>query len=131
MIIGQSIGSISYNCVICDVYIIFLCCARNHADGLVASTEKALKEHGDKVSTEEKTKVETSINDLKEALKGDDTEDIKKKTGELTEASMKLGEAIYKDMQEQTKETAQDEPKKENKKDDDGVIDADYEEVKD
>jgi molecular chaperone DnaK len=105
--------------------------ARNHADGLVASTEKALKEHGDKVSAEEKTKVETSINDLKEALKGDDTEDIKKKTGELTEASMKLGEAIYKDMQEQTKETAQDEPKKENKKDDDGVIDADYEEVKD
>ena len=56
--------------------------ARNH-DGLVASTEKALKEHGDKVSAEEKTKVETSINDLKEALKGDDTEDIKKKTGEL------------------------------------------------
>ena len=105
--------------------------ARNHADGLVASTEKALKEHGDKVSAEEKTKVETSINDLKEALKGDDTEDIKKKTGELTEASMKLGEAIYKDMQEQAKETAQDEPKKENKKDDDGVIDADYEEVKD
>ena len=44
---------------------------------------------------------------------------------------MKLGEAVYKDMQEQAKETAQDGPKKENKKDDDGVIDADYEEVKD
>ena len=105
--------------------------ARNHADGLVASTEKALKEHGDKVSAEERSKVETSINDLKEALKGEDVEDIKKKTGELTEASMKLGEAVYKDMQEQAKETAQDGPKKENKKDDDGVIDADYEEVKD
>ena len=105
--------------------------ARNHADGLVASTEKALKEHGDKVSAEEKTKVETSINDLKEALKGDDTEDIKKKTGELTEASMKLGEAIYKDMQEQAKETAQDGPKKEEKKEDDNIVDADYEEVKD
>ena len=49
-------------------------------------------------------------------MKGDDTEDIKKKTGELTEASMKLGEAIYKDMQEQAKETAQDGPKKEKKK---------------
>ena len=105
--------------------------ARNHADGLVASTEKALKEHGDKVSAEEKTKVETSINDLKEALKGDDTEDIKKKTGELTEASMKLGEAIYKDMQEQAKETAQDGPKNEEKKKDDNIVDADYEEVKD
>ena len=105
--------------------------ARNHADGLVASTEKALKEHGDKVSAEERSKVETSINDLKKALEGEDVEDIKKKTGELTEASMKLGEAVYKDMQEQAKETAQDGPKKENKKDDDGVIDADYEEVKD
>ena len=101
--------------------------ARNHADGLVASTEKALKEHGDKVSAEEKTKVETSINDLKEALKGDDTEDIKKKTGELTEASMKLGEAIYKDMQKQEEE----QPKTEEKKKDDNVVDADFEEVKD
>ena len=106
--------------------------ARNHADGLVDSTEKALKEHGDKVSAEEKSKVETGINDLKEALKGDDVEDIKKKTGELTEASMKLGEAVYKDMQEKAKETAQDGPKKEEqKKNNDNVVDAEFEEVKD
>ena len=108
--------------------------ARNHADGLVDSTEKALKEHGDKISAEEKSKVETGINDLKEALKGEDVEAIKKKTGELTEASMKLGEAVYKDMQEQTKETAQDGPKKETKKKDDkdikeNVVDAEFEDV--
>jgi len=101
--------------------------ARNHADGLVASTEKALEEHGDKISAEDKTKIETSINNVKEALKGEDTEDIKKKTGELTEASMKLGEAVYKDMQKQQ----QEQPKTEEKKKDDNVVDADFEEVKD
>ena len=103
--------------------------ARNHADGLFDSTEKALKEHGDKVSAEEKSKVETGINDLKEALKGEDVEAIKKKTGELTEASMKLGEAVYKDMQDKAKETAQDGPKKEEKKKDDNVVDAEFEDV--
>ena len=103
--------------------------ARNHADGLVDSTEKALKEHGDKISAEEKSKVETGINDLKEALKGEDVEAIKKKTGELTEASMKLGEAVYKDMQDKAKETAQDGPKKEEKKKDDNVVDAEFEDV--
>ena len=102
--------------------------ARNHADGLVASTEKALKEHGSKISAEEKSKIETSINDLKEALKGEDTEDIKKKTGVLTEASMKLGEAIYKDMQQ--KEQPKEQPKTEEKKKDDNVVDAEFEEVK-
>ena len=63
-----------------------------------------------------RSKVETSINDLKEALKGEDVEDIKKKTGELTEASMKLGEVVYKDMQEQEQEKPKDQPKKEKKK---------------
>ena len=105
--------------------------ARNHADGLVASTEKALEEHGDKISAEEKTKIETTINDLKEALKGEDTEDIKKKTGELTEASMKLGEAVYKDMQKQQQEQPKEQPKTEEKKKDDDVVDAEFEEVKD
>ena len=96
--------------------------ARNHADGLVASLKKTVEEHGDKVSVEEKTKIETGITDLEEALKGDDVEDIKNKTKTLTEASMKLGEAVYKDMQQQ------EEPKKEEKKDD-NVVDAEFEEV--
>ena len=103
--------------------------ARNHADGLVASLKKTVEEHGDKVSAEEKTKIETGITDLEEALKGEDVEDIKNKTKALTEASMKLGEAVYKDMQQQAQDTAQDGPKKETKKKDDDVIDADFEEV--
>jgi len=106
--------------------------ARNHADGLVDSTEKALKEHGDKISAEEKSKVETGINDLKEALKGEDVEDIKKKTGELTEASMKLGEAVYKDMQqkEQPKKQSKTEEKKKDDKDiKENVVDAEFEDV--
>ena len=99
--------------------------AKNHGEGLVASLKKTVEEHGDKVSAEEKTKIETGITDLEEALKGDDVEDIKNKTKTLTEASMKLGEAVYKDMQQQ------EEPKKEEqpKKKDDNTIDADFEDV--
>ena len=98
--------------------------ARNHADGLVASLKKTVEEHGDKVSAEEKTKIETGITELEEALKDEDVEDIKNKTKTLTEVSMKLGEAVYKDMQQQ-----QEEPKKEEKKKDDNVVDAEFEEV--
>jgi len=98
--------------------------AKNTGDTLVASLKKTVEEHGDKVSAEEKTKIETSITDLEEALKGEDVEDIKNKTKTLTEASMKLGEAVYKDMQQQ-----QEEPKKEDKKKDDNVVDADFEDV--
>ena len=97
--------------------------AKNHGEGLVASLKKTVEEHGDKVSTEEKTKIETAITDLEESLKGEDVEDIKNKTKVLTEASMKLGEAVYKDMQQQ-----KEEPKKEDKKDD-NVVDADFEDV--
>ena len=95
---------------------------KNTGDTLVASLKKTVEEHGDKVSTEEKTKIETGISDLEESLKGDDVEDIKNKTKSLTELSMKLGEAVYKDMQQQ------EEPKKEEKKDD-NVVDAEFEEV--
>ena len=97
--------------------------AKNHGEGLVASLKKTVEEHGDKVSAEEKTKIETAITDLEESLKGEDVEDIKNKTKALTEASMKLGEAVYKDMQQQ-----KEEPKKEDKKDD-NVVDADFEDV--
>ncbi len=102
--------------------------AKNHGDSLVASIKKTVEEHGDKVSAEEKTKIETAMTDLEESLKGDNVEDIKNKTKSLTEASMKLGEAVYKDMQDKAKETAQDGPKKETKKDD-NVVDAEFEDV--
>ena len=61
--------------------------ARNQADSLVFSTEKSLKEHGDKVSAEEKKSIEKGITELKESLKGSDTEDIKKKTQNLVQVS--------------------------------------------
>ena len=102
--------------------------AKNHGDSLVASLKKTVEEHGNKVSAEEKTKIETAMTDLEESLKGEDVEDIKNKTKALTEASMKLGEAVYKDMQQQAQDTAQDGPKKEEKKDD-NVVDAEFEEV--
>ena len=102
--------------------------AKNHGDSLVASLKKTVEEHGDKVSAEEKTKIETAMTNLEESLKGEDVEDIKNKTKTLTEASMKLGEAVYKDMQQQAQDTAQDGPKKETKKDD-NVVDADFEDV--
>ena len=102
--------------------------AKNHGDSLVASLKKTVEEHGDKVSAEEKTKIETAMTDLEESLKGEDVEDIKNKTKALTEASMKLGEAVYKDMQQQAQDTAQDGPKKEEKKDD-NIVDAEFEEV--
>jgi len=102
--------------------------AKNHGEGLVASLKKTVEEHGDKVSIEEKTKIEAGITDLEESLKGDDVEDIKNKTKTLTESSMKLGEAVYKDMQQQAQDTAQDGPKKEEKKDD-NIVDAEFEEV--
>ncbi len=102
--------------------------ARNHADALADATEKSLKEHGDKVSVEDKAKIETSLTDLKEALKGTDVESIKSKTGALTEASMKLGEAVYKSQQAEQKPEEQPQENADVKKDD--VVDADFEEVK-
>jgi molecular chaperone DnaK len=70
--------------------------AKNHAEALVHSTEKALAEHGSKVGEGERRAIETALADLKEALKGDDADAISAKTNTLAQASMKLGEAMYK-----------------------------------
>jgi molecular chaperone DnaK len=70
--------------------------AKNHAEALVHSTEKALAEHGTKVGEGERRSIETALADLKEALKGDDAEAITAKMNTLGQASMKLGEAMYK-----------------------------------
>ena len=74
--------------------------AKNHADALVHSTEKALAEHGSKVEESERRAIEDAVSDLKEALKGEDAEAIKAKTNTLAQASMKLGEAMYKQQAE-------------------------------
>ena len=105
--------------------------ARNQADTLLHSTEKNLKEHGSKVSDADKKAIEDSSANLRNALKGTDIEEIKKKTQDLVQASMKLGEAIYKSQQSSKPESgAPKDAKKEDKKDE-NVVDADFEEVKD
>jgi molecular chaperone DnaK len=104
--------------------------ARNQADTLIHSTEKNLKDHGGKVSDADKKAIEDASANLRNALKGTDVEEIKKKTQDLVQASMKLGEAIYKSQQGAKPEDAPKDAKKEDTKDD-NVVDADFEEVKD
>ena len=108
--------------------------ARNAADALIHSSEKNLKEFGDKVSDDERQAIEDGIKDLKEALEGDDAEAITAKTVTLTEASMKLGEAMYKAAQEEDAaggdgEGGDDDAAAEGAGDDAKVVDADFEEV--
>ena len=105
--------------------------ARNQADTLLHATEKNLKEHGAKVSETDKKTIETSAANLRNALKGTDVEEIKKKTQDLVQSSMKLGEAVYKSQQNAKPDaTAKDNGKKDEGKKDDNVVDADFEEVK-
>jgi len=73
--------------------------AKNHAEALIHSTEKSLSEHGSKVGEAERRAIEDALAAAKEAVKGDDPEDIKAKTNALAQASMKLGEAMYADAQ--------------------------------
>ncbi|KPG01863.1 molecular chaperone DnaK [Rhodopseudomonas palustris] len=96
--------------------------AKNHADALVHSTEKALAEHGSKVEESERRAIEDALGDLREALKGDDAEAIKAKSNTLAQASMKLGEAMYK-------QQAESDAAKHAAKDD--IVDADFTEVDD
>lgn len=74
--------------------------ARNEADAVIYATEKSLKEYGDKISQEERLNIERALNDLKEAIKGDDTQKIKNMKDELIRVSQKLGEAVYKAQQQ-------------------------------
>ena len=104
---------------------------RNQADTLIHSTEKNLKEHGSKISETDKKSIEDGSSALKEALKTDNIEDIKKKTETLVQASMKLGEAIYKSQQNTKPKSDKDDGNDEKGKKDDNVVDADFEEVKD
>jgi molecular chaperone DnaK len=107
--------------------------ARNQGDALVHSTEKALGEHGDKVGAEEKTAIETAMAALKDALKSDDVADIQAKTNALAQASMKLGEAMYKASQAEgaAADAAADGAQGPSSGGDENVVDADFEEVED
>jgi molecular chaperone DnaK len=99
--------------------------ARNQADAVIHSTEKAMAEHGDKVGPDEKAAIETALTDLKAVLEGGDGEDIAAKTQTLIQASMKLGEAMYKAQQGEAGDGET------SRAADDGVVDAEFEEVSD
>ena len=97
--------------------------ARNQADAAIHGTEKALADYGDKVSAEDKAAIETAITDLKAILDDGDAEAISVKTKALIDASMKLGEAMYKAQAGDAAGEGGEQPQ------DDGVVDAEFEEV--
>jgi molecular chaperone DnaK len=119
---------------------------KNQADTLIYSTEKALKDYGDKVSDDEKKTIESNINDLKEKIKTDNIEDIKQSMEALAKSSHKLAEEIYKEQaakqqqagaQAQQQQAGSAEEQQQNPQDDgqaqtgkDDVVDAEYKEEK-
>ena len=112
---------------------------KNQADSLIHATEKSLKEHGSKISAEEKKKIEESLAALKKVKDSENKEELKAKVDALTQASMKLGEIIYKEAQQEAQkqqqgQKAQGQGAKQEKKDtgkkEEKVVDAEFEEVK-
>ena len=110
--------------------------ARNTADSMIYQTEKSIKELGDKVDSATKGNIDTAISNLKKAMEGEDVEEIKRLSEELTQVSHKLAEAMY-----QQASQAGEQPGGPGAGDpgqgaaspppDDDVVDADFEEVKD
>ncbi len=100
--------------------------ARNQGESLIHSTEKSLKDYGDKVSADDKGAIEKAIADLKAVLDGDNADAIRENSAALAEVSMKLGEAMYKASQAEAeaKAAGTDNPAED-------VVDAEFEEVKD
>ena len=107
---------------------------RNNAESLIHATEKSMEELGGKVSDEDKTATESAISELKAALEGDDVADIAAKTEALQQASMKIGEALYRAQQEGDAEGADpaaasasaDDADESASSNDDDVLDADF-----
>ena len=107
--------------------------AKNRAESLIHATEKNMKELGDKVSASDKEKVEADIKALQDVLESGDAAQINAKAEALMQSSMKIGEALYKQQQETAQAagaSAGEQPQSEAKPADDGVVDADFEEVK-
>lgn len=110
--------------------------ARNHADALIHTTEKSLKENGDKIGQADKDAIEAALSDLKGSLDSNDAEQIKAKTDALVQASMKMGEAMYKDSGAAGAAGASaagagaEQAQGQGGSSDEGVVDADFEEVK-
>lgn len=102
--------------------------ARNHADNMIHATEKSLKDLGDQVAADEKSAIESAIESLKEVVKGDDKAAIEEKTNSLAEVSGKLAERVY--AQKSAGEGGDTAQQGASSKADDGVVDAEFEEVK-
>ncbi|MGQ2907803.1 MAG: molecular chaperone DnaK [Aliihoeflea sp.] len=100
--------------------------AKNQAESLLHSSEKSLKDYGDKVSAEDRKAIEDAIADLRSATEGDDAEAITAKTNHLAEVSMKLGQAMYEASQA---EAAEADAKADAQKSGEDVVDADFEEI--
>jgi molecular chaperone DnaK len=105
--------------------------AKNHAEALVHATEKAIAEHGAKVSEADRRAIENAMADLKEALKGDDPNAITEKSNTLAQVSMKLGEAMYKQAQDGGAAPGADGPGADTGAKKEDVVDAEFTEVDD
>src|SRR5690554_6405534 len=102
--------------------------ARNQGDAMVHAVRKTLKDAGDKVSEDEKSSIETAVQELEEALKGTDKEDIEAKTQKLTEMSGELAQKMYADQSDQAQQAGGQESAQSQQPDD--AVDAEFEEVK-
>jgi molecular chaperone DnaK len=113
--------------------------AKNHADSLIHSTEKSVKEYGDKIGADDKAKIESAINDLKAVATSENLEEIKAKTDALMQASMKIGEIMYKAQQDAASAAGAAgaaaasgaNPSSATDSADSKVVDADFEEIND
>lgn len=104
--------------------------AKNQGEAMIHTTEKSVKEHGDKVDQATKDSIESAVKDLKKALEGEDLEEIKAKTQSLTESAMKLGELMNKAQQEAAAAGGAQGADAQSKEGDEKVVDADFSEVK-
>ena len=108
---------------------------KNQADSLIHQTEKNIKEHGDKIPETDKKNIETDLENLKQIKDTEDLTELKNKIDTLMQSSLKLGEAIYKQNPQSGEAPQQsdspDEETSSEKKDDDKIVDADFEEVDD
>jgi molecular chaperone DnaK len=103
--------------------------AKNQAESLIHGTEKSLAEHRDKVDPSTAEAIELSIKALRETMEGEDAEKIRARSQDLTEAAMKLGEAIYKAEAERQAAEAGGGDQGGGQGQDDGVVDADFEDI--
>jgi molecular chaperone DnaK len=108
--------------------------AKNNAESLIHSTEKQLAEHGDKVSADVKSEIETALGEAKAAVEKGDADEMQQKTAALTQAAMKLGEAMYKAQQAETEAAAGPDsgtsgPSEQPSETQEEVVDAEFSEV--